>query len=696
MNTAGAAVVLTSGMVFNGRYQIVRVIASGGMGSVYEAIHLDTQRRRALKVMLPQLVSNDGLRQRFKQEATVVSKVQSQHVVEITDAGVDPNTGAPFIVMEFLAGADMQELLKQHGPMPPQRLAELIRQAALALDRTHAHGIVHRDLKPENLFVTQRDDGSPHLKVVDFGIAKVVADGLRSTNQTATIGTPAYMAPEQIQSKANIGPATDVYALAQVAYTMLVGEGYFAEEQEASENSFQLISAVAQGTLEPMASRAKRRRNVDVPPSIDAWFRHATARDPKDRFPTAGALASAFMDAVAIPSDGRRSFPDAAKVANMSTGDFLSHSQPQITPAGLPAYAGGNATEVAGPLPEIGSARTISATVGEAPRTPKKKGSGALVFAALGVLALGGVGAFVVLSGKDDPKKPKPASDDDDDKPAASKSGAASASGAAVGADLSCPDGMVKVARATFTMGNGKGDASPAHKVTIGPYCIDRTEVSVAAYKECVAANKCEPREKTGATDPAERDRNDPHCNFSSTKLNHPINCVDWADANSYCTWAGKRLPSEPEWELAARGGDERELPWGGDAPSGKLLNACDLECKQTFGKGGEWSTLFPMTDSFATTAPVAHFTGDASPAGVLNMAGNVREWTNDWFDLYGGSVKTIEDPKPTEKPVDNPRKVARGGSFMSFSEEHISVSSRWPMPETTRSASIGFRCAKK
>ena len=108
---------LSPGGLFSGRYQIVRCIASGGMGAVYEAIHLDTQRSRALKVMLPQLVSNEQLRQRFKQEATVVSKVQSQHVVETTDAGVDPATGAPFILMEFLVGRGLSAVLEQKGPL---------------------------------------------------------------------------------------------------------------------------------------------------------------------------------------------------------------------------------------------------------------------------------------------------------------------------------------------------------------------------------------------------------------------------------------------------------------------------------------------------------------------------------------------------------------------------------------------------
>src|SRR5262249_5173432 len=140
-----------------------------------EVIHKETRRRRALKVMLPSIVSDPELRARFKLEATITADIDSEHIVETFDAGVDAETGAPFLVMELLKGDDLSVILEDRKRLPSEEVIVLLHQAGLALDKTHAAGIVHRDLKPENMFVTARDDGSPRLKILDFGIAKVVA-----------------------------------------------------------------------------------------------------------------------------------------------------------------------------------------------------------------------------------------------------------------------------------------------------------------------------------------------------------------------------------------------------------------------------------------------------------------------------------------------------------------------------------------
>ena len=141
-----------------GRYRIVRCIARGGMGAVYEAEHLQTKRTRALKVMLPSVVESEEARARFKLEATVVSSVESDHIAEVIDAGVDDDTGMPFIVMELLKGEELAALSHRTGAMAHEDVVVFLKHAAYALERTHAAGIVHRDLKPENLFVTRRDD----------------------------------------------------------------------------------------------------------------------------------------------------------------------------------------------------------------------------------------------------------------------------------------------------------------------------------------------------------------------------------------------------------------------------------------------------------------------------------------------------------------------------------------------------------
>lgn len=292
---------LSSGSKFHGRYEIVRCIKAGGMGAVYEATHLETRRRCALKVMLPSLVADAEMRARFRLEATVAADVHSEHIVEIFDAGVDPEAGMPFIVMELLRGEELGAILRRRGPLPAAEVVELLSQAALALDRTHAAGIVHRDLKPENLFVTQRDDGSPRLKLLDFGIAKVVAQSTEAAKATRGMGTPLYVSPEQIRGEASIAGQADVYALAQIAYELLVGEAYWEEDVQQAETFYSVLLKMVAGASEPATERAKRQRGVTLPPPFDAWYFKATAVNPAERFKHASELIAALAEVIAVP-----------------------------------------------------------------------------------------------------------------------------------------------------------------------------------------------------------------------------------------------------------------------------------------------------------------------------------------------------------------------------------------------------------
>ena len=291
---------LAVGAIFHGRYQIVRRIKAGGMGAVYEVIHLETRRRRALKVMLPSVISDPELRDRFKQEATIAADITSDHIVETFDAGVDSETGTPFLVMELLQGEDLGQPLKERGRFSPEEVVPLLAQAALALDKTHAAGIVHRDLKPENLFITRRDDGSIRLKVLDFGIAKLVAQGSKSNDTTRALGSPVYMSPEQLRGRGDIGPPSDLYALAHVAYKLLTGTSYWEPERRDADNIFSLITSINEGAGEAASVRAARV-GVELPPAFDAWFTKATAVRPENRYQHASTLAAELARALDVP-----------------------------------------------------------------------------------------------------------------------------------------------------------------------------------------------------------------------------------------------------------------------------------------------------------------------------------------------------------------------------------------------------------
>jgi serine/threonine-protein kinase len=287
------SVKLEEGTVFASRYRIVRCFASGGMGAVYEVIHLETNRRRALKVMHPHLFQSEEMRARFKLEARIAAEVDSEYIVDVSDAGVDEATQTPFLVMELLRGEELGDRLKRMGRLPPEEVVMYMQQTAWALDRTHAASIVHRDLKPANLFLTTREDGTPRIKILDFGVAKLVAEGATAAGATRSLGTPLYMAPEQFRANTKLTAAADIHALTLMTYTLLVGEAYWAEEASTAGDVIAFAMLVVHGHPEPPVRRAARR-GVTLPPGFDAWFAKGAASDPAERFPTASEAIRAL------------------------------------------------------------------------------------------------------------------------------------------------------------------------------------------------------------------------------------------------------------------------------------------------------------------------------------------------------------------------------------------------------------------
>jgi len=270
--------------VFGARYRIVRPIKSGGMGAVYEVVDERTRGARALKVMLPSMVSSAQQRARFEQEAQVTGAIDSEHIVRVFDAGVD--AGGPFLVMELLRGEDLQDVADR-GKLGHEDVCRYLMQASRALDKTFAAGIVHRDIKPGNLFLSHRDDGSPCVKILDFGLAKLVLPD--AAKKTRALGTPLYMAPEQVKGDGDIGPRADLYALAHVAYALLTGEPYWSVEGKAAASSMLFLIKVVAGAQEAASVRALHRTNTTLPAGFDAWFAKATCAAPDGRFD--GALA---------------------------------------------------------------------------------------------------------------------------------------------------------------------------------------------------------------------------------------------------------------------------------------------------------------------------------------------------------------------------------------------------------------------
>ncbi len=295
---------LAEGAVFAQRYRVVRSIATGGMGAVYEVIHLGTHRHRALKVMHSHLFRSGLLRERFKREARVAADIQSEYVVDVFDTGVDEATDMPFLVMELLQGEDLRRRIERLGRLSPQEVVTYLVQVAAALDKSHAAGIVHRDLKPENIFLTQREDGLPLVKVLDFGVAKMLTENTAKLAETEGIGTPLFMPPEQLSANVTITSATDIHALGMVAYMLLVGTTYWSREVQKG-NPYHFIMVAARGARESAIIRAAEQ-GVVLPAAFDAWFAKMTAFSPGDRFQRAGEAIAALEKTLGVEYEGPR------------------------------------------------------------------------------------------------------------------------------------------------------------------------------------------------------------------------------------------------------------------------------------------------------------------------------------------------------------------------------------------------------
>src|SRR6266403_273075 len=277
------------GQTLAGKYLIEKLIKRGGMGAVYIGKHVLMEKTVAIKVLHPSLALDDDVVARFSREAKAASRISHPHAVSVTDFGEAEN-GVVFLVMEYLDGRTLKEIIRSAGPMPLVRVVEIVRQVSGALDAAHAQGVIHRDLKSENIMLSQTNGGD-WAKVLDFGIAKIQQpEGARDNDITAAnlvIGTPQYMSPEQCSQSGPIDARSDVYSLGVILYEMLAGRVPFTGESPT-------VIMMQQVQDEPPSVLEAR---PDLPASVDELIKKALAKRPSDRFRTAGELSESLNHA---------------------------------------------------------------------------------------------------------------------------------------------------------------------------------------------------------------------------------------------------------------------------------------------------------------------------------------------------------------------------------------------------------------
>jgi serine/threonine-protein kinase len=311
------------------RIRLVRRLGEGGMGSVWVAWHEGLKSQVAVKFMNPGLAENMAIRERFAREAEAAAAVRSPHVVQILDYG-ETRDGLPYIAMELLEGEDLSARIGRFGRLPPADVVKIIQQSAKALNRAHERGLVHRDIKPQNIFICDHGDGDIFVKLLDFGIAKMDPNELASGGMTRTgsmLGTPLYMSPEQLLGAKDVDSRSDLWALGIVACEALVGQPPYVADTVGG-----LTVIVTHGK-----PAVPSEQNPSLPPSFDAWFHRACARERANRYQTAKELgegiALAFAQAPAeVP--GRIFVNTDASVTHAPKPDTSTWDKPDIRTLG--------------------------------------------------------------------------------------------------------------------------------------------------------------------------------------------------------------------------------------------------------------------------------------------------------------------------------------------------------------------------
>lgn len=657
--------------------------------------HRDGQDR-ALKIGRQETRFNERKRGSFAREVSFARRVESEHLVEVFDHGVD-RTGLPWISMELLEGEDLAEYVTNNGPMPHDMVARVFEGLRDGLGSLHSEGVLHLDVKPANLFLVRsngRETDAP-LKILDLGVARQTAPGRRSVILSVSFGTESWMAPEQYSLKTSVCAATDVWAMGLVAFYLFTGREYW-RHQNGSARDYNPAAAAFEVLHEeaPQASARAVELNAPgaLPPGFDEWFSRCLRREPAERYADARRAAQALLDVMKRAEVSVVALPDATGEAGGSlVGEAAAGFIATRPPRPLPAQDGTETTAPGSPSPP----QAASSTERYEPKNPGVKPIIPIwTFVACLMVLPGALARRLDPLPEPAPSIPhKPVRQDLAITPSNNPNPRPTP-----------PEHMLAV-EGSFRPGRpGNGSAGV---VNVPLFYLDQAEVTVRQFRDFW--NHGRPGSPGSvvaypggyqilldhpATQPL-RNETHPRCTWRVDSGNEdlPLNCVDWYTLQAFCAWArqggaGGRLPTEVEWELAARGLDDRRFPWGLGGPRGRL-NGCAYDCSPIRLA----SPQLHFYDGVAWVAPPGRFGSTLPPGvtpredgrGLYDMAGNVAEWTVqvDWRGAPATGVAGIGTLQPT-----------RGGSFLHSHVSAFSTYAREMYDPMNRSLEVGGRCA--
>jgi formylglycine-generating enzyme required for sulfatase activity/serine/threonine protein kinase len=670
------------------RYRIDSVIGPGERGAWVFRGH-DATSGTAVAVRCPGVADDprgldyEKALDTFVHEASLLARAceASGDVEQLLAYGISETSSRarlPFCVFEWLEGKSLEQLIVERtgAPLSISEALAILEPAARGLAAAHGLGVAHRDVRPRNLWLT--DDGDRiRMKVTQFVLASRIGD---SDDAFA----PHYGAPEHFKrTYGAIGPHTDVYGLALSLVELLSGRRAL-QGNDATE-LYLATSALARRPT-------PRARGVQVSDAVEAVLARALAVDPKRRWQNARELWDALVAAVPELT------PMGPIVHPLSTGTGnASNEGAALAKSGVPSIwaARDQASAVVAPGDDLrrGDSAKLTSFAPSSPAPARRDDGGISTWVVVGALA---IVAIVVIQARIGSSTARPAAAPHAvaSAPPEAKASPARAGRRAVASAPTAradePAGrlppfltdMVRVPAGTFTMGTDKEDRGdgPAHTVRITKaFYIDRTEVTAEMYSACVEEGSCTPNRVHPLTKAGEGDSVEAAsgCNTGKDQPRHPINCVDRVQAERFCTYAQKRLPTEAEWEYAARGADGREYPWGDTPPTTcSMANLSGLtgDCRDRKGTG-----------EVGKTAP------GRSPFGALDMAGNVWEWVADGYEPYPTGERT--DPRGA-LTAPSAKGVLRGGSW-DQPPTSAKATYRFPLAADIGNIGTGFRCAR-